>query len=60
VASRTSIGLTGLTERVTLAGGTVEIFSRVGQGTRIQAEFPLGVAAEPKPSLPSGGTGGLG
>ena len=57
--SRTSIGLTGLTERVTLAGGTVELFSRIGQGTRIQAEFPLGVAAEPKPSFPSSGTGGL-
>jgi signal transduction histidine kinase len=58
-ASRSSIGLTGLTERVTLAGGTVEIFSRIGQGTRIQAEFPLGVAAEPKPSFPTIGTGGL-
>ena len=56
--SRTSIGLTGLTERVTLAGGTVEIFSRVGQGTRIQAEFPLGVAAEHKPTFAHGETGG--
>jgi len=56
--SRTSIGLTGLTERVTLAGGTVEIFSRVGQGTRIQAEFPLGVAAEHKPSLAHSEAGG--
>jgi signal transduction histidine kinase len=42
LASRNSIGLTGLTERVTLAGGTVEIFSRINQGTRIHAEFPLG------------------
>ncbi|MFI5357447.1 MAG: response regulator [Opitutales bacterium] len=42
LASRNSIGLTGLTERVTLAGGTVEIFSRRDQGTRIHAEFPLG------------------
>lgn len=58
LATRNSIGLTGLTERVTLAGGTVEIFSRIGQGTRIHAEFPLGVAAEPKSSLvavPAGG-----
>jgi signal transduction histidine kinase len=58
LASRNSIGLTGLTERVTLAGGTVEIFSRRGQGTRIYAEFPLGVGAEPKPDLaafPAGG-----
>ena len=58
VASGSSIGLTGLTERVTLAGGTVEIFSRVGQGTRIQAEFPLGVTAEPKPTLTPVETGG--
>jgi signal transduction histidine kinase len=58
LASRNSIGLTSLTERVTLAGGTVEIFSRRGQGTRIHAEFPLGVAAESKPDLtafPAGG-----
>ena len=54
LASRNSIGLTSLTERVTLAGGTVEIFSRQGQGTRIHAEFPLGVAAEPKPDLIGG------
>jgi len=51
LASRNSIGLTSLTERVTLAGGTVEIFSRRGHGTRIHAEFPLGVGAEPKPDL---------
>ena len=42
IASRNSIGLTSLTERVSLAGGTVEIFSRISQGTRIHAEFPLG------------------
>ena len=42
LASRNSIGLTGLTERVTLAGGTVEIYSRINQGTRVHAEFPLG------------------
>ncbi|MDB6167711.1 MAG: response regulator receiver sensor signal transduction histidine kinase [Verrucomicrobia bacterium] len=42
LASRNSIGLTSLTERVSLAGGTVEIFSRVNQGTRIHAEFPVG------------------
>ena len=54
LASRNSIGLTSLTERVTLAGGTVEIFSRQGQGTRIHADFPRGVAAEPKPDLLGG------
>ncbi|MBS0662877.1 MAG: response regulator [Verrucomicrobia bacterium] len=41
LASRHSIGLTSLSERVGLVGGTVEIYSRVNQGTRIQAEFPL-------------------
>lgn len=40
-ARRDSLGLTGLCERVLLAGGRPEIFSRVGQGTRIHAEFPL-------------------
>jgi signal transduction histidine kinase len=48
-ASRDSIGLTSLTERVTLAGGTVEIFSRRAQGTRVHAEFPLGL--EPLPGV---------
>ena len=56
--SRTSIGLTGLTERVTLAGGTVEIFSQPGQGTRIHAEFPLNVAAESKPEPVTASAGG--
>ena len=40
-ATRDSLGLTGLRERVALAGGRVEIYSRVGQGTRINADFPL-------------------
>ncbi|HWL15225.1 MAG TPA: response regulator [Opitutus sp.] len=40
-----SIGLAGLTERVNLAGGMLEIFSQAGQGTRIHAEFPLAAAA---------------
>lgn len=40
-ARRDSLGLTGLCERVILAGGRPEIFSRIGQGTRIHAEFPL-------------------
>lgn len=45
LASRNSIGLTSLTERVSLAGGTVEIFSRINQGTRLHAEFPLNADA---------------
>jgi signal transduction histidine kinase len=48
-ARRDSLGLTGLCERVILAGGRTEIFSRVGQGTRIHAEFPL---ATPTPTSP--------
>ncbi len=40
-ARRDSLGLTGLCERVILAGGRTEIFSRIGQGTRIHAEIPL-------------------
>ena len=47
-ARRDSLGLTGLCERVILAGGRPEIFSRLGQGTRIQAEFPL-----PPPGTPT-------
>ncbi len=45
LASRESIGLIGQRERVNLAGGQIEIFSRPGQGTRLHAEFPLPVAA---------------
>jgi signal transduction histidine kinase len=41
LAKRDSLGLAGLVERVHLAGGRIEIFSRAGQGTRIHAEFPL-------------------
>jgi signal transduction histidine kinase len=48
-ARRDSLGLTGLVERVALAGGRTEIFSRVGQGTRIHAEFPLAPLAGDRP-----------
>lgn len=41
LARTDSLGLAGLRERVHLAGGRLELFSRAGQGTRIQAEFPL-------------------
>ncbi len=51
LASRHSIGLTSLSERVGLVGGSVEIYSRVNHGTRIQAEFPLN---PPAPSAASG------
>lgn len=41
LARTDSLGLAGLRERIALAGGRLEIFSRPGQGTRIHAEFPL-------------------
>jgi two-component system sensor histidine kinase UhpB len=41
LARTDSLGLAGLRERVNLAGGRIEIFSRVGEGTRLSAEFPL-------------------
>lgn len=44
---RESIGLAGLRERVQLAGGRFEIFSKTGQGTRVQAEIPLAPLAGP-------------
>jgi signal transduction histidine kinase len=40
-----SLGLAGLKERVELAGGTLEVFSRLGQGTRLHASFPLAAPA---------------
>jgi len=36
-----SIGLLGMEERVALAGGTLEIVTRPGEGTRVEASFPL-------------------
>jgi signal transduction histidine kinase len=41
LARHDSLGLTGLSERVRLAGGRLEMFSKPGQGTRMHAEFPL-------------------
>lgn len=40
-----SAGLAGMAERIALAGGTLEIFSQPGLGTRLHAEFPLAPAA---------------
>jgi len=41
LAKRDSLGLAGLAERVRLAGGEFDLFSRPGQGTRLHAEFSL-------------------
>lgn len=47
LTKRDSLGLAGLVERVHLAGGRIEIFSRAGRGTRIHAEFPLPTTPSP-------------
>jgi PAS domain S-box-containing protein len=39
-----SMGVLGMEERVALAGGRLEIATRPGAGTRVEARFPLGVA----------------
>ena len=41
LAARNSSGLSGMRERVTLVGGTLEVHSAPGQGTRIFATIPL-------------------
>lgn len=40
--ARGGIGLLGMQERAALVGGTVEVWSAPGAGTRVQATFPLG------------------
>jgi signal transduction histidine kinase len=40
-AKRDSLGLVGLTERARLAGGSLEIISLPGRGTRVRAAFPM-------------------
>ena len=37
-----SLGLAGMRERLTLAGGVLSIDSRPGRGTRVIAEVPVG------------------
>ncbi len=41
LAKHNSLGLAGMTERVQLVGGQLEIVSQPSQGTRIHAEFSL-------------------
>ncbi len=40
-AADRSFGLVGMEERVSLAGGTLEIASEPGRGTRVRADLPL-------------------
>ena len=44
LARHDSLGLTGLVERVRLAGGELKLFAQPGQGTRLHAEFVLQTA----------------
>ncbi len=44
---RPSLGLIGISERVALVGGSLEITSRVGAGTTVRARFPTAVDAVP-------------
>jgi signal transduction histidine kinase len=46
-AKSNSLGLAGMGERVTLAGGKIELFSSPGKGTRVHASFPR---PEPAPT----------
>ena len=48
LARHDSLGLAGLAERVRAAGGRLELFSKIGQGTRLHAEFAL----NPPPASP--------
>ena len=48
LARNNSMGLTGVAERVRLAGGRFELFSKQGHGTRLHAEFSL----QPSPVTP--------
>jgi signal transduction histidine kinase len=41
LARRDSLGLAGLSERVRLAGGQLDLYSETGHGTRLHAEFIL-------------------
>jgi two-component system sensor histidine kinase UhpB len=42
-ASRGSLGLLGMKERVEILGGSLDVESAPGRGTRIRACFPLAV-----------------
>jgi two-component system sensor histidine kinase UhpB len=50
-ARRGSLGLLGMAERVQLMGGTLQVETEPGRGTRIRASFPLGEAPEEQKDL---------
>ena len=41
-----SMGILGMEERVALAGGRLQVVTRPGRGTRVEAAFPLGRVAK--------------
>jgi len=41
-----SMGILGMEERVALAGGRLQVITRPGRGTRVEAAFPLGRVAK--------------
>ncbi len=45
VAARSSLGLLGMRERVEVFGGSLEVESAPGRGTRVRASFPVTEAA---------------
>jgi signal transduction histidine kinase len=47
--ARSSLGLRGMLERVTLLGGTIEIESRADRGTVLRARVPTSVASSAAP-----------
>ncbi len=49
--NRTGIGLTSIGERTRMLGGTFEIDSAPGKGTRIRIELPISATVTPKPEV---------
>jgi signal transduction histidine kinase len=43
----------GLRERVRLLAGEVQVVSAAGEGTRVEARIPTGVAATPRARSPA-------
>src|SRR6476659_5411971 len=52
-----SLGLLSMEERATLAGGRLNFNSALGQGTEVDAWFPLKFRQQPNGEPPSGSNG---
>jgi len=53
LAVEPALGLFGMHDRAAAVGGTVEIRSRAGEGTRVVARVPFGEAAAPRAPWPT-------